>query len=132
MAKVLGAGGVFFKCRDKEATKAWYAEKLGFDIADWGGVAFNFGKPGDPGDPRHRGAFVWSPFAADTNYFDPGTRDFMINFRVDDLDAFLVELKAKGVEPVGRDDSDPSGRFAWIVDPDGIKIELWEPPLSKA
>lgn len=118
MAKVLGVGGVFFKAADVGAVHDWYRRVLGFACEDWGGVAF---------PPLSRGVTVWSPFKADSGYFDPSTQPFMINFVVEDLDGLLAQVEREGVEIHGRDDSDPNGRFAWIVDPAGVKIELWEP-----
>lgn len=119
MAKVLGIGGVFFKAQDGDAVRDWYRRVLGFEIADWGGAVF----------PSHGTAYqVWSPFKADTTYFEPGALPFMINFMVDDLDGVLAKAAEAGVEPLSRDDSDPNGRFAWLLDPNGLKIELWEPP----
>ncbi len=118
MGMVLGIGGVFFKATDTVAVNAWYRRVLGFEVADWGGVVFQ---------QQTTGYQVWSPFKADTEYFDPSPHALMINLIVDDLDAVLAKASAEGVEPLKRDDSDPSGRFAWVLDPVGIKLELWEP-----
>ena len=120
MAKVLGLGGVFFKAEDPAAVGAWYARVLGFEVSDWGGVAFK---------PTRVGGTNWSPFAADTHYFEPSQAPFMINFIVDDLDGVLARAAAEGVEPTGRQEED-MGRFAWLIDPAGVKIELWEPVKS--
>ena len=118
MAKVLGIGGVFFKAEDTKAVGDWYARVLGFEVKDWGGVVF----------PHPAAGYqVWSPFKADSTYMAPSTLPFMINLMVDDLDGVLAKALGEGVEPVGRDDTDPSGRFAWIMDPAGVKVELWEP-----
>jgi catechol 2,3-dioxygenase-like lactoylglutathione lyase family enzyme len=117
MARVTGLGGVFYKVRDPAATQAWYQEKLGIG-GEWGAI---FRHADDGPD----GYSLLSPFKAETDYFAPSELPFMINLRVDDLDALLAELKAKGVEPLGRQDED-YGRFAWILDPDGLKIELWQ------
>ena len=122
---ITGVGGVFFHSPDPKALAAWYRDVLGIAIEDWGGAALKTDAPGHPP------VVVWGPFKSDTKYFAPSTREFMINFAVDDLDAFLARIVAKGVKPVGRDDSDPSGRFAWIVDPDGTKVELWQPLPAK-
>ena len=121
MAKVLGIGGVFFKADDGPSVSDWYRRVLGFEVAEWGGAAFRL---------PERGYQVWSPFAADTAYFDPSQRGFMVNFIVDDLEGVLARAAAEGVEPTGRDDADPNGRFAWLMDPAGTKIELWEPNES--
>lgn len=123
--RITGVGGVFFRSPDPKALAAWYRDMLGIAVEDWGGAALKTDAP------NHPPVVVWGPFAQDTKYFAPSTREFMINFAVDDLDAFLARIAAKGVEPVGRDDSDPSGRFAWIVDPDGTKVELWQPLSPK-
>jgi catechol 2,3-dioxygenase-like lactoylglutathione lyase family enzyme len=116
MAKVTGLGGIFYKAADPEATRAWYQDKLGIG-GEWGAM-FPFKEDGD-------GYALLSPFKAETDYFAPSGQPFMINLRVDDLDAMIGELEAKGVAIIGRQDED-YGRFAWILDPDGIKIELWQ------
>ena len=118
---ITGIGGIFFKSKDPKALAAWYKDVLGLPIESWGGAAL----PTD--QPDHPPVVVWNAFAQDTNYFAPSTRDYMINFAVDDMDAFLARLKEKGVTPLSRDDSDPHGSFAWIMDPDGTRIELWAP-----
>lgn len=123
--RITGVGGVFFRSPDPKALAAWYRDTLGIAVEDWGGAALKTDAPGHPP------VVVWGPFAKDTKYFAPSTREFMINFAVDDLDAFLARIEAKGVKVLKRDDSDPSGRFAWIVDPDGIKVELWQPLPEK-
>jgi predicted enzyme related to lactoylglutathione lyase len=120
MARVTGVGGIFFKCADPAALSDWYLRVLGFTTEEWGGVIF---RPEAAGSPQ----LVWGPFAEDTDYFAPSARDCMINFAVDDLDAMLAQLAGHGVEILGRNDDDPSGRFAWFLDPANIKIELWEP-----
>lgn len=117
MAKVLGLGGVFFKAADPAAVGAWYARVLGFEVSDWGGAMFEHPKVGGTN---------WSPFSADTRYFEPSDAPFMINFIVDDLDGVLARAAAEGVEPTGRQDEE-MGRFAWLIDPAGVKIELWQP-----
>jgi catechol 2,3-dioxygenase-like lactoylglutathione lyase family enzyme len=117
MAKITGIGGVFFKAADLEATKAWYRDVLGLD-GEWGANLIYR-------DAGPEAFAVFSPFKADTDYFDPSPHAVMINLRVDDLDAMLAELKAKGVEPLGYQ-TEPYGKFAWIMDPNGIKLELWE------
>src|SRR5713226_2483501 len=118
MARVLGIGGVFFKVASKEANREWYQRVLGMEPEDWGGIPFPH---------PDRGVVVWSPFKADTNYFAPSTEKFMINLIVDDLDAMAERIAAAGESLLGRDDSDPNGPFGWLMDPNGIKIELWEP-----
>jgi len=121
MAQVTGVGGIFFKARDPKALSAWYAQHLGFKVEEFGGVQFY-------DDNARPGFTLWSPFKQDTKYFEPGTKDFMINFRVDDLHALLAQLRAAGVEVDAKVDESEYGRFGWIIDPDGNRIELWEPP----
>jgi len=121
VGRITGVGGIFFKSKDPKALMAWYRDVLGIKIEAWGGAAMAYNAP------RHPPVVVVNAFRQTTHYMDPSTREFMIDFAVDDLSAFLDRLKAKGVAVLKRDDSDPSGSFAWIVDPDGTKIELWEP-----
>lgn len=118
MAKVLGIGGVFFKAQDGDAVGEWYRRVLGMEVSEWGGAVF---------PPLERGYQVWSPFKTDSSYFEPSAAGFMVNFVVDNLDEVLERARTEGVGPVGRDDADPNGRFAWLMDPAGVKIELWEP-----
>jgi catechol 2,3-dioxygenase-like lactoylglutathione lyase family enzyme len=120
MARITGVGGIFFKTADPKALSAWYRDVMGVDVENWGGALFT---PDAEGPPK----LVWNPFRQDTDYFAPSAREFMINFAVDDLDAMIAALKSKGVEILGREDADPNGRFAWLLDPAGIKVELWEP-----
>ena len=117
MARITGLGGVFYKVADPEKTRAWYQEKLGIG-GEWGAM-FPF-KQDDP-----EGFTLFSQFKADTDYFGPSDQPFMVNLRVDDLDGVVADLAGKGVELLGRQDED-YGRFAWIMDPDGIKVELWQ------
>jgi catechol 2,3-dioxygenase-like lactoylglutathione lyase family enzyme len=119
MARITGAGGIFFKARDPKALSEWYRDTLGLDVQAWGGALL----PSAAEGPPH---FVWSPFAADTQYLEPSTREFMLNFAVDNLDDVLAQLEAKGVNILDRAE-DENGRFAWILDPEGTKIELWQP-----
>lgn len=122
---ITGLGGVTFSCRDVESTRGWYREKLGIAIdPSWGGTAFTWR---EKGDPEHIGATIWAPFSSENAYFAPSKAEFMINFRVRDLDGFLAHLKSHGVPQIGEIDEQDYGRFAWILDPDGRKIELWEP-----
>jgi predicted enzyme related to lactoylglutathione lyase len=119
---ITGIGGVFVQSKDPKALAAWYRDVLGIKVESWGGAMLAYDAPGHP----H--VAVWNAFKTGTDYMAPSTREFMINFAVDDLDTFLHRLEAKGVKVLGRDDSDPgNGHFAWILDPDGTKIELWQP-----
>lgn len=123
MAKVLGIGGFFYKARDPAAAREWYERVLGFTYEEWGGVAF---KPQLMAD-KAGSATVWNAMSSATDYIEPSNRDFMINLVVDDLDAMLARCKREGVAPVKVFPDEGLGRFAHILDPDGIKIELWEP-----
>jgi catechol 2,3-dioxygenase-like lactoylglutathione lyase family enzyme len=118
--RITGVGGVFFKAKDPKALAAWYRDVLGLPLESWGGAMLRYDAP------RHPEVLIWNAFPASTGYFTPSTAGFMINYAVDDLDAFLARLQAKKVEILKRED-DPNGRFAWILDPEGNKIELWEP-----
>ncbi len=118
---VTGIGGVFFKAKDPKALAAWYRDVLGMPLQPWGGAALRYDAPGHPP------AAAWSAFAASSNDFSPSTSDFMINYAVDDMEAIVARLKAKGVAIIKRSDEDQYGRFAWILDPEGNKVELWEP-----
>lgn len=117
MGRVTGLGGIFYKVGDVDRTRAWYRDILGIS-GEWG-VMFPF-KADDP-----EGFSLFSPFKADSDYFAPSALPFMVNLRVDDLESMIADLQSKGVEILGRQDED-YGRFAWILDPDGVKIELWE------
>ncbi len=117
MAKVLGVGGVFIKAPDMEAWMAWYREVLGVTLEDFGGAIF-----------KHPdvGFTTLAPFAPETDYFRPSSHPLMINLIVDDIDGVLAMAEAAGVEALGRQDED-YGRFAWLIDPAGVKVELWQP-----
>src|SRR5579863_5081479 len=121
VGKITGLGGVFIKSNNPKALAAWYRDVLGIKLEPWGGALLRYDVANHP--PH----VVWSAFPAKSDYFSPSTRDLMLNFAVDDMDAFIARLRAKGVDILKRDDKDPNGRFAWILDPDGTKIELWEP-----
>jgi catechol 2,3-dioxygenase-like lactoylglutathione lyase family enzyme len=121
MPHITGIGGIFFKAKDPKALAAWYRDVLGMPVEKWGGAMLRYDAPGHPP------LAVWNAFPEKTDYFGPSTREFMINYAVDDLDGFLAMLKGKGVNILKRDDSDPNGSFAWILDPEGTKIELWQP-----
>lgn len=123
MKRVTGLGGVFFKCADPKSLMEWYREHLGIESDEWG---FSF-LWRDVRDTEKKGYTVWCPFPDSTKYFDPSEQPFMVNYRVDDLEALLPQLEAEGVEVVGGPDTEENGKFAWILDPDGRKIELWEP-----
>lgn len=117
---VTGIGGVFFKAKDPKALAAWYRDVLGLPVQAWGGAALRYDAP------KHPPAAAWSAFPASSAYFAPSTSDFMIDYAVDDLDALVKRLHDKGVAILRQSDDD-NGRFAWILDPEGHKVELWEP-----
>lgn len=125
--RVTGLGGVFFKSPNSEALKQWYKEHLEIDSGEYGAM-FNWRYHDDP---TKEGNTVWSVFPDDTGYFKPGTREFMFNYRVENLVELLRVLKEEGVEIVGEIEEYPYGKFGWIMDPDGNKIELWEPLNEK-
>jgi predicted enzyme related to lactoylglutathione lyase len=124
MARITGIGGVFLKCRgDRAALAAWYEKHLGMQLADFGGAVLRW--PDDKADDA--GLTVWHLADRDSKWFSPSESPFMINYRVDDLDGMLAQLEAAGVPVVGGPESHENGKFAWIMDPDGNKVELWQP-----
>ena len=125
MGKVLGVGGVFFRSPDAGKLAAWYRQALGLEIEAWGTTHGTMFSP----DAMPVNAFtVWSTFAADTEYFGDSHQSFMINLVVDDLDVALENVRAAGGEVIPEKEEHDFGRFGWIVDPDGNRVELWEPP----
>ena len=128
MARVTGIGGVFFKGRgDHKALATWYQQHLGLPLESWGGAVLRW--PDDTAEDR--GLTVWTVAAPDTTWFAPSDAPFMINYRVDDLGVLLTTLRAAGVEILKGPESHENGRFAWVVDPDGNKVELWEPMAAE-
>lgn len=121
--RVTGLGGVFFKCQNPTKIKAWYAKHLGFTVDQHGGV-FEWRKSNHPDES---GYTAWSPFSSDTKYFEPSDKDFMFNYRVDNLEELLPLLKEEGVEILGEIEVYDYGKFAHILDCEGNKVELWEP-----
>lgn len=126
LGRITGVGGIFFKSKEPKALMAWYRDVLGIKVEDWGGAMLPYDAP------KHPPQLTLNVFKETSDYMEPSKREFMLNFAVDDLAAFLGRLKAKGVPVLKYDDSDPSGKFAWIVDPDGTKTELWEPKAEPA
>jgi predicted enzyme related to lactoylglutathione lyase len=125
MARVTGIGGIFFKARDPGAIQAWYRDRLGIDMEpEQPSATFQWRHHDDPDRP---GMTVWGIFPEDTSYFGSGAQPYMVNFRVDDLEGLLGRLRANGVEVAGGIEEYPYGRFAWVVDPEGNRVELWEP-----
>lgn len=123
MKRVTGIGGIFFKSKNPNKTKEWYKNHLGLNTNEWG-ASFEWLHEDNP---EKKGFTQWSPFAQDTNYFAPSDQDFMINYTVENLESLVEQLKAEGVEIIGEIIHE-YGKFAHIMDPEGNKIELWEPP----
>ena len=129
MRRVTGIGGIFFKAEDPEKLYQWYEKHLGIKrVPEGTGAAFEWR---DAENTKQKGMTVWAIFPRQTKYFDPSRSEFMINYRVDDLDALLKVLKEEGVEIDSHREDYDYGRFAWIMDPEGNRIELWEPPASE-
>lgn len=125
MKRVTGIGGIFFSARDPEALRAWYRQHLGIDVQDWGGAVFPWTDA--QGHPAP-GTTVWSVGAADGTHFAPSTSTFMVNYRVDDLAALLQALRDEGCQVLEKTEDSEYGRFGWVMDPEGNKVELWQPP----
>jgi predicted enzyme related to lactoylglutathione lyase len=124
MKRVTGIGGVFFKAKDPASLSQWYRTHLGMNVEDWGGVAFRWADD----KAGAKGTTIWSPFKDDTSYFAPSSASFMINYRVEDLHALLAALRAEGCAVDDKVEESEYGKFGWVVDPEGNKIELWQPP----
>jgi lactoylglutathione lyase len=123
MKKVTGIGGIFFKCDDPKKMNAWYAEHLGFPVTDYGTMF----KGRELDNPDKTNYTVWSPFKNDTKYFEPSKKDFMINYRVENIEDLVAELKAAGVTILDKIATYDYGKFVHILDPEGNNIELFEP-----
>ncbi len=128
MERVKGLGGLFFKSRDPAALSEWYRERLGMEIDEHRIAQLRWRRDDES---ALRETTVWSPFKADTKYFEPSTATFMMNFIVDDLDAMLAQLRAAGATVDAKVDESEYGKFGWVMDPDGNRIELWQPPRGK-
>jgi predicted enzyme related to lactoylglutathione lyase len=124
MKRVTGIGGIFFKAQDAPKLSAWYKEHLGIDVQDWGGAVFNWR---EAESAEQKGCTVWSVFPATSTYFAPSDKPFMINYRVENLDQLLAQLRKEGVEVEDKVVEEENGRFAWILDPEGNRLELWQP-----
>ena len=125
MKRVTGIGGIFFKAKDPVALRAWYRKHLGIDVQEWGGAAFRWtdseGKPVP-------GTTIWNVADAGSDTFAPSTSSFMVNYRVADLHALVQALRAEGCNVIGKAEESEYGKFGWVIDPEGNKVELWEPP----
>ncbi|HUG12333.1 MAG TPA: VOC family protein [Opitutaceae bacterium] len=127
--RVTGIGGVFFKAKNPKKLGNWYRDRLGIPVdPNWGGWAFQWR---EDKSPRKRGQTVWSPFPAETGYFKPSKKQFMVNYRVANLKRVLKELRAEGVSVDERMEESEYGKFGWIMDPEGNRIELWQPPAPR-
>ena len=128
MNRVTGIGGIFFKAKDSKAMQAWYKRHLGIDVQEWGGAAFSWtdadGKPVG-------GTTAWCIFPAEGDSFAPGTAPFMVNYRVADVGALLKVLREEGCNVLDKFDESEYGKFGWVIDPEGNKVELWEPPAGQ-
>ena len=125
MKRVTGIGGVFFNAKDPVALRAWDQRHLGIDVQEWGGTAFTW--TDGAGNPM-KGTTVWSIGAAGGDYFAPSTSTFMVNYRVEDLAALLQALRDEGCQVLEKTDDSEYGKFGWVMDPEGNKVELWQPP----
>ena len=121
MPNVLGIGGIFFTARDPEGLRAWYQQHLGMELQPWGGALFPRDRPG--------GVTVWSIHPASADPFAPSRAPFMLNYIVEDLAACLDQLRAEGCEVDPRTEVSELGAFGWVMDPEGHRVELWQPPV---
>ena len=128
MKRVTGVGGIFFKAKDPPALQAWYKNHLGIDVQPWGGAAFEWtdseGKP-------VAGTTAWSIVSEKSTQFEPGSASFMVNYRVEDLEALVKALREEGCNVLDKVDDSEYGKFGWVIDPEGNKIELWQPPAGQ-
>ena len=129
MKRVTGIGGIFFNAKDPAALRAWYRTHLGVDVQAWGGAAFTW--TDDAGQPTG-GSTIWSIGAAEGgDGFGPNKAPFMINYRVADLASLLKTLRDEGCNVLEKSDDSEYGKFGWVIDPEGNKVELWEPPAGQ-
>jgi predicted enzyme related to lactoylglutathione lyase len=126
MRRVTGIGGVFFSAKDPVALRAWYQRHLGVDVTPWGGAAFPW--VGADGQPV-AGVTIWS--VGPSGQFAPSAATFMINYRVDDLAALLQALRDEGCDVLEKSEDSEYGKFGWVIDPEGNKVELWQPPAGQ-
>lgn len=128
MKRVTGIGGIFFTAKDPVTLRAWYQRHLGIDVQAWGGTSFAWA---DAAGTTPAGSTVWSIGAAADAPFGPSTAPFMVNYRVENLDALLQALRDEGCNVLEKTDGDSEyGRFGWVIDPEGNKVELWQPPTG--
>lgn len=125
MERVKGIGGVFLRAKDKQKLVEWYRDHLGINVEDWGGSVFKWQHEQAP---HPAGSTTWSIFEKDSDYFGPRDNSYMVNYRVENLDKMLAQLRAAGVQVDDKIEESEYGRFGWAVDADGNRLELWEPP----
>jgi predicted enzyme related to lactoylglutathione lyase len=131
MRRVTGIGGIFFTAKDPKALGTWYKTHLGIDVQEWGGtVMATFDWTDADGKPT-TGTTVWSIHASGSNHMAPSTSNFMVNYRVEDLDALLKALRDEGCDVLDETNDSEYGKFEWVMDPEGNKIELWQPPAGQ-
>lgn len=123
MKRVTGIGGIFLKAKDPVALRDWYRTHLGIDVQEWGGAIFQWA---DESESQTSGSTVWS--IGDGQYFAPSSAPFMVNYRVADLDALLSALREEGCQVLEKTEESEFGMFGWVMDPEGNKVELWQPP----
>lgn len=128
MKRVTGIGGIFFKAKDAPVLQAWYKRHLGIDVQAWGGAAFDWSDA--EGKPTG-GTTAWLISSADSKQFAPSTASFMVNYRVEDLHGLVKALREEGCEVLDKIDESEYGKFAWVMDPEGNKVELWQPPSGE-
>jgi len=126
MKRVTGIGGVFFKAKDPKALGAWYRTHLGINVEEWGGAAFQWADD----NPEGAGSTNWTMFKEDASYFAPSKSSFMINYRVHDLDALIVLLREEGCDVDEKVEDTEFGKFGWVMDPEGNRVELWQPSVG--
>lgn len=128
MKRVTGIGGVFFKARDPKGLQAWYKQHLGIDVQPWGGAAFDW--TDDEGKPV-AGTTAWNIASEQSDQFAQSTATFMVNYRVHDLQALVKALREEGCNVLDKVDDSEYGKFGWVIDPEGNKVELWQPPQGQ-
>ncbi|HEX6276420.1 MAG TPA: VOC family protein [Polyangiaceae bacterium] len=128
MKRVTGIGGIFFRAKDPVMLRAWYTKHLGIEVQAWGGAAFTWAD--DAGNPT-KGTTVWSVNGSENDSFAPSKASFMVNYRVADLALLLKTLREEGCDVLEKTDASELGKFGWVMDPEGNKVELWEPPSGR-
>jgi len=128
MKRVTGIGGIFFKAKDAPALQAWYKRHLGIDVQPWGGAAFN---RADTDGDASGGTTAWLIAPQNSDQFAPSNASFMVNYRVEDLHALVAVLKSEGCTVLERLDDSEYGKYGWVIDPEGNKVELWQPAAEQ-